>query len=424
VLDRQLNEASHRWPHALPGGEAILFAAGPTVSARGWMEAHVVAQSLTGNRRRVIAPHGTFPHFVPSGHLLYSQTGTIYAHAFDPKTFETSGDAFPILERIAWAGTVNGGSLLWAVSPAGTMAYVPGFDLQTEIVLLDRQGKERVVMSGASYQGARISPDGRLIAVTIIGSTDSDVWIHDVARGTTSKLTSGGRNLWPTWSPDGTRIAYASSREGSTNIYWRPADGSGREEQLTSSAYSFVPQSWSPDGSDLVLTEVDPERTNRIALMSTQGAHPVRVFPTGDSPSSLASLSADGRWMTYVSSEAGRNEVYVRPYPGPGAALQISTAGGDDPAWVGPGLQLFYRRGEAIFSVTLTTAGGRLTAGAAKQEFTGRFVVGVTRSAYDVTADGRTFMFVRVTQPRENLSQFTVLLNALGAIRPKAGSER
>jgi dipeptidyl aminopeptidase/acylaminoacyl peptidase len=281
-----------------------------------------------------------------------------------------------------------------------------------------------VLLTGGSYLNARLSPDGRLVAVTSIGSTDSDILIHDIARGTSTKLTSGGRNLWPIWSPDSTQIAYASSREGSTNIYWRPADGSGREEQLTSSAYTFVPQSWSPDGRDLVLTDVDPGRTNRIALMSTQGTHAIRVFPTGDSPSSLASLSADGHWMAYVSSEGGRNEVYVRPYPGPGAALQISTAGGDDPAWVGPGLELFYRRGEAIFSVPLATGGGRLTAGAAKQAFTARFVVGVTRSAYDVTADGRTFLFLKFVQPRDNLSQFTILLNGLSAIRPKAGSER
>ena len=419
VLDRTLNEASHRWPRALPGGDAIVFAAGPTVSARGWMEAHIVAQSLAGNRRRVIAPHGTYPHFVPSGHLLYAQTGTVYAHKFDPATFETTGDAFPILERIAWAGTVNGGSVLWAVSPTGTMAYVPGFDLELEIVLRDEHGKERVLLSGANYQGARISPDGRRLAVTIVGPADSDVWIYDIARGTTTRLTSGGRNLWPVWSPDGTRIAYASSREGSTNVYWRAADGSGGEEQLTSSAYTLIPQVWSPDGNDLVLTDVDPSRTNRIALMSTQAPHSIRVFPTGESPTILPALSADGRWMAYVSTESGRNEVYVRPYPGPGIALQVSTSGGDEPVWVGPGLHLFYRRGEAIFSVALSHSGGRLTAGTARQEFTGRFVPSVTRSGLDVTTNGRAFLFVRHTQPRESLSQFTVLLNGLSAIRPK-----
>ena len=422
TLDRQVNEASHRWPHALPGGEAIVFAAGPTVSAREWMEAHIVAQSLTGNRRRVIAPHGTFPQFAPTGHLLYAQIGNVYAQAFDPKTFQTTGDPFPIVERMASGGGTNGGSLLWALSPAGTMAYVPGVERQFEVALLDRQGKERIVLPAGNYNGPRLSPDGRLIAVTIVGTTDSEVYVHDIARGTTTKLTSGGRNLWPIWSPDGTQIAYASSREGSTNVYWRRADGSGREEQLTSTAYTFLPQSWSPDGSDLVLTDVDPGRTNRIALMSTQGSHPIRVFPTGDSPSSYASLSADGRWMAYVSSESGRNEVYVRPCPGPGAALQVSTAGGDEPRWVGPGHELFFRRGETIFSVTHTIAGGRLNAGAAKQVFTGRFAPGGTRTGYDVSADGRTFLFLRFVQPRENLTQFTLLLNGLSAIRPKAGS--
>ena len=73
--------------------------------------------------------------------------------------------------------------------------------------------------------------------------------------------------------------------------------------------------------------------------------------------------------MTYVSAESGRLEVYVRPYPGPGPALQISTSGGDEPCWAGRGLELVFRRGETLFSVTLTSSGGRLTAGAAKDRY-------------------------------------------------------
>jgi Tol biopolymer transport system component len=433
TLDRRLNEASHRWPHALPGGNAIVYGAGPTVSTREWMEAHVVAQSLVssspagtppGDRRRVVAPHGTFPHFVLSGHLLYSQSGLVYAHAFDPKTFQTTGDAFPILERITMGASINGGSLILAISPAGTIAYAPGFDRQADIVLLDRSGKERVVVPAGSYFMPRLSPDGRQIVLTVATGTDSDVWIHDIQRGATTKLTSGGRNLWPLWSPDGTRIAYASSREGSTNVYWRRADGSGAEEQLTSSAYTVIPQSWTRDGRYLVVTNVQPDRPNYVAVMPTEGPHTIQRFETGDAPSTMGSLSADGRWMAYVSAESGRLEVYVRPYPGPGPALQISTAGGDEPSWAGGGLEVIFRRGETLASVKLTNSGGRLTAGAATPIFIGRIAGGGVRNGYDVSADGRTFVFAKLRQPRDNLSQFTVLLNALDTIKPTSSSGR
>jgi len=372
----------------------------------------------------VVAPHGSFPHFVSSGHLLYTQSGLAYGQAFDPKTFQTTGDAFPILERITNGPSINGGSLILAISPAGTIAYVPGFDRQADVVLLDRSGQERVVMPAGSYFYPRLSPDGRLIALTVATGTDSDVWIHDINRGATTKLTSGGRNLWPIWSPDSTRVAYASSREGSTNIYWRRADGSDAEEQLTTSAHTVLPQSWAPDGQHLVVTNVQPDHPNYVALMATAAPHSIQRFQTGEAPSSIGSLSADGHWMTYVSAESGRLEVYVRPYPGPGPALQISTSGGDEPCWAGRGLELVFRRGETLFSVNLASSGGHLTASEPKSIFTGRIAAGGVRTGYDVSSDGRTIVFAKLRNPRENLSQFVVLLNALEAIKPTTAPVR
>jgi Tol biopolymer transport system component len=301
---------------------------------------------------------------------------------------------------------------------------VPGFDRQVDVVLLDRNGKERVVMPAGSYFMPRLSPDGRHIVLTVTSGTDSDVWIHDIQRGATTKLTSGGRNLWPLWSPDGTRVAYASSREGSTNVYWRRADGSGAEEQLTSSAHTVIPQSWTRDGRHLVVTNVQPDHANWVGVMQVEGPHTIQRFQTGDAPSTMGSVSADGRWMAYVSAESGRLEVYVRPYPGPGPALQISTAGGDEPCWAGRGLDLIFRRGETLFSVNLTQSGGRLTASAAKPMLTERIAGGGVRNGYDVSADGRTIVFAKLRNPRENLSQFTVLLNALEMIKPPSSSVR
>ena len=281
-------------------------------------------------------------------------------------------------------------------------------------MLLDRSGNERVVMPAGSYFMPRLSPDGRLIALTVATGTDSDVWIHDIDRGTTTKLTSGGRNLWPMWSPDGTRVAYASSREGSTNVYWRRADGSGAEEQLTSSAHTVIPQSWSPDGRHLVVTNVQPDQPNYVAADADRRR---RTRFSGSRPAKRPRRWDRSRptvtgWRTSRPSRAAL-EVYVRPYPGPGPALQISTSGGDEPCWAGRGLELVFRRGETLFSVTLTSSGGRLTAGAAKPVFTGRIAAGGVRTGYDVSADGRTFVFAKLRQPRENLSQFMVLLNAL-----------
>jgi eukaryotic-like serine/threonine-protein kinase len=417
TLDRQLNEASHRWPHVLPGGDAILFGAGPTVSALGWIEAHIVAQSLKTNRRQQVAAHGTFPHYTSPGHLVYVQSGIVYAQKFDPVRFEVTGDAFPVLEQVTQGGGINGGAFQWATSPTGMLAYVPGFSRESELVLVDRTGTERTLLSGGAYSGPRLSPDGHRVAFTVVGAADSEVWIHDIDRGTTARLTSGGRNLWPVWSPDGTQVAYGSSRSGSTNVYVRRADGDGGETQLTSTQYTYIPQSWSPSGGDLVLSEVDPQRLIRIALLPMQGSRTPTPFLTGEGSATIASFSSDGNFVAYVSNQSGRNEVYVRPYPGPGAPLQVSTSGGDEPVWSRKGHELFFRRGEVIMAVELASAGTRLVAGTAKQVVSGRYAAGAVRSGFDVSADGRTFLMAKLLQPRDNLSQFNLVLNWFEAIK-------
>ena len=419
-LDRQLNEASHRWPHALPGGRAIVYAAGPTVTAREWIEAHIVAQSLDTGQRVEVAPHGTFPRFAPSGHLLYVQSGIVYAQAFDSDRFDVTGDAFPILTRTTTSGSTNGGSVQWAMSSNGVMAFVPGFDREAQLVLVDRAGAERVLQTaGAYWGGPRLSPDGRQVAVTLAGAVDSEVWVHDIARGTSSKLTSGGRNLWPVWSPDGSQIAYASSRAGSTNVYLRRADGSGGEEQLTSSQYTLFPQSWSAHHAALALSETGAQSSLHVALLPMQGSRTPVPVPIEESVST-PSLSSDGEWLAYVSNTSGRNEVYVRPYPGPGAALQVSTSGGDEPVWARQGHELFFRRGEALMAVDLRPAGSRMTAGPTNLLFSGRYATGGVRTGYDVSADGRTFLMVKLLQPRESLSQFNLVMNWFEAIKQRA----
>jgi serine/threonine-protein kinase len=422
TLDRQLNEASHRWPHVLPGGHAILYAAGPTVTAREWIEAHIVAQSLDTGQRRQVAPHGTFPHFAPTGHLLYVQNGIVYAQAIDPDRLNVTGDAFPILERTTRGGGINGGAYHWTMSRSGLMAYVQGFEGEAQMVLVDRHGTERPLQPAAAfYGGPRFSPDGRQVAVTHAGALDSEVWIHDVARGTSTRLTSGGRNLWPVWSPDGTQIAYASSRAGSTNVYWRRADGAGPEEQLTSTEYTYFPQSWSGRHAALVLSATGSQNSVTTVMLPVQGnRQPVQLLES----SLMASFSPDGRWVAYISNISGRNEVYVRPYPGPGAALQVSTSGGEEPVWARQGHELFFRNGDAMMSVDLRSAGDRLIAGPAKPLFSGRYATGGVRTAYDVSADGQTFLMVKLLQPREDLSRFNLVQNWFDVLKTRTPSER
>src|SRR5262249_32637623 len=144
-------------------------------------------------------------------------------------------------------------------------------------------------------------------------------------------LTSRWGNQAPRWTPDGRRIVFSSNREGGTKLFWQPADGSGPAERLTTSGDDDQwPGSWSPDGKVLFL-----EDGPRIAILEPNGDRKPRPFASGPGTAwvNWPRLSPNGRWLAYESDESGRNEVYVRPFPGSGSRWTVSKDGGDQPVW-------------------------------------------------------------------------------------------
>ena len=428
-LDRSLNEASHRWPRLLPGDEAILFAAGPTVSARGWNEAHVNVQSLKSGMRRLLAQHGTYPLFAPTGHLLFLQDGVAYAQRFDPVKLEVTGEARPLLERVPAGRGINGGARDLALSATGTLAYLPDVARAPDaLVWVNRSGAEEVVSfplaAGSHPIGPRLSPNGRQLAVTVVGPTASEVWVYDIALATARPLTDGGRNLWPVWAPDGMRVAYGSSREGSTNVYLKSADGTSMEERLTSTLYTNFPHSWSPDGKSLAVTGSGPHGRPVIEILPTEGQRQPRPFDESGVTSRHPAFSPNGRWVAYVSNSSGRNEVYVRAYPNPATQIPISKDGGEEPVWARSGRELFYRRGNTMMAVDVIATPHRLSAGVPKQLFSGSYAAGGTRAGYDVSTDAQKFILVRSSGAAVNASRFSVVVNWLDDLEARTASGR
>ena len=123
----------------------------------------------------------------------------------------------------------------YAVSDSGVLAYVPGDParLERRLVWVDRKGNvEPLPVPARAYGSPQLSPDGRRAAVEVWGGS-VDIWIYDFSRAVLTPLTSGGSSQQPTWTPDGTRIAYRGTRNGFRPVFWRAADGSGDEERLT-----------------------------------------------------------------------------------------------------------------------------------------------------------------------------------------------
>jgi Tol biopolymer transport system component len=410
-------ENTLRWPEFLPGGKAVLFAASASTSS--WNNAKVDIQPVGTAERRNLIQGGTNPRYAPSGNLVYAQGGSLMAVPFDPQRLEVTGSAVPVVEGVLQS-PINGAAQ-YSLSATGSLVYVPGGiqSAQSRLVWVSRNGAEQPLAAPAhAYLDPRLSPDGRRVAVGITES-ESQIWLYDLSRETLTRLTfEGSSNTAPAWTPDGKRIAFASNKEGSPNLFWQLADGSGGLERLTTSEYTQAPNSWSPDGQLLAFQEVNPTTQRDIWVLrmgdpspgsgQVRKAQPFLRTPFNESASRF---SPDGRWLAYISNESGRYEIYVQPYPGPGGKWQISTEGGTEPIWNPNGRELFYRSGDKMMAVEIATQSG-FAAGKPRMLFEGPYLpTPGTIPNYDVTPDGQRFLMLKPIEQAAGPTQINVVLN-------------
>ena len=401
AIDR--GETMHSWPDLLPGDGAVLFAAGPA-------HPQIAVESLRSGVQRNLALNGTLPRYAASGHLLFAQGGNLMAAAFDPVRLQVTGAAMPVVQGVL---ELASGAAQYSVSTTGSLVYVPG-TAQAEarqLVWVRRDGTEEPLPAPArDYVYPRLSPDGRRLAVGI-REQESKIWLYDLGRDTLTRLTFGGSaDENPVWTPDGKRLAFISSRAGPPNIFWQMADGSGGVDRLTTDPYANVPSAFSRDGRLLAFTEINPTTGYDIWVLRLDDRKP-QLFLRTPSYESAPSFSPDGHWLAYVSDESGQFEVYVQPYPGPGGEYQISTDGGTEPVWNPKGQELFYRSGDRMMAVEVTTQPS-FSLGKPRMLFQGSYVTTLgTYPFYDVSSDGERFLMLKPTERITSLTQIVVVQN-------------
>jgi eukaryotic-like serine/threonine-protein kinase len=396
---------AYGWPSFLPDGRSVLFSALPKNSAQ-WDDAAVIVKRLDTGDERVVFTGGSRPRYLPSGHLVVAQGNTLIAMPFDLRSLQSTGPAVVVLEDVL-ANTSPHGVSQYDLSQTGTVVYATGSlgEAERELAWVDRRGVATAV-EGISrpVSEAVLSPDGRTLALSVLGQ-DRNIWTFDLARRTLSRLTFGnGIDQYPRWTPDGRRIAYSSTKDGPYQVYWRPADGSGSEELLVKAdTPGNFPLSWSPDGRLLLFRRGTSAGFNDLWVAAADGsdAHPYVATPANEG---LAHFSPDGRWVAYMSNESGRNDVFVQAFPGPGGKWQISTSGGTTTRWRRDGRELFYRNGDAMMAVPVTT-GSSFSAGTPQTLFRGPY-----ETLFDVSLDGERFLMIK-SAPDANPSQLNVVLN-------------
>jgi Tol biopolymer transport system component len=411
-------ENSHRWPELLPGGKALLFAAGTTGN---WTNAQVAVQSISTGKRQNLIQAGMYPRYAPSRHLVYAQGGNLLAVPFDPQRLEVTGTAVIVVEGVSQSPA---GAAQYDISATGSLVYAAGGvqSGQSRPVWVKRDGAEQPLTAPARvYISPRLSSNGQRIAVGI-QEQGTRVWLYDLSRETPTRLTfEGETNSAPVWTPDGKRIAFQSNREGQFNLFLQLSDGSGGLERLTTSEDLQAPSSWSPDGQLLAFIGGTPATGADIWVLRVgdRSAQPFLRTPFNEA---APRFSPDGRWLAYISNESRRYEIYVQAYPGPGGKRQISIGGGTEPVWNPNGRELFYRSGAKMMAVDIATQAG-FAAGNPRMLFEGLYQATAATSAnYDVSPDGQRFLMLKPIEQEHAPTQINVVLNWFEELKQKVPS--
>ncbi len=326
--DRAHHELGHWWPQLLPDDEWVIYTGYSTPIEN----ARIMALSLKSGEQRVLVEGGSFGRWAPTGHLLFVRDGKLMAAPFDCRKIAVTGSAEPILEDVYLE--VSDGFSPLGFGANGTLVYATAsvINAPRHLAWVDRLGELAVLdLPARHYSKPRLSPDGRRIAVSISDNHNTDIWIHDLERGTSSRFTfSPASDLNPIWTPDGRTVVY-NGEEPQYTIYQRPADGSSDTQLLLKKPIDTVPTSVSPDGRWLVFTETATGTSGDIWLLPLDGEGEPRPFLQTNFQEEAGTVSPDGRWLAYHSNESGQFEIYAMPFPDGGSRVQVSLAGGQEP---------------------------------------------------------------------------------------------
>jgi serine/threonine-protein kinase len=433
--DQVAGAFSDRWPQALPGGKAVLFTDGV---AGGFEDGNIVVQSLPKGPRKVLQRGGYHGRYLPSGHIVYIDEGTLFAAAFDLGRLELTGPPAPVLEGVTANAATAAAQL--AFSDRGTLVFLPGPSTAAGVPIqwMDKDGKtEPLRATAGDYNSIRFSPDGQRLALDLRTGRERDVWVYEWGRDMMSRLTfDPGEDLRPVWTADGRRIAFASTRadKATANLYWQRADGTGEAQRLTESKNPQSPASWHPSGKFLAFGEASPQTNRDIWILPMEGDEaagwkPGKPIAFLSSPfvEVEAAFSPDGSWLAYRSDESGRFEVYVRPFPGPGGKWQVSTGGASHPTWSRNRKELFYRTLELTLMVTpYTVEGDSFRAERPRQWSPGLAPARGVNRTFDLHPDGQRFAVLKgeERQAEERRDKVVFIENFFDELRRLAPAAR
>jgi Tol biopolymer transport system component len=422
-------EVAHKFPQFLPDGHRFLYLRASADRAKAGVYVGDIDRTPAEQSRERILATNRQAYFAASpdggrGHLIYLSDTTLMAQPFDPDRLELSGDAVPIAEKVdSFPAQFYG---LFSVSNNGTLVYREGLGSTLALTWFDQNGKPAGVFGEpGDYANPVMSPDQSRIAVARGPAGARDIWIVDIARGSSTRLTFDSANDDnPVWSPDSTDIVFSSDRSGVRRMYLKPSDGSGDERLLTDQL--GLPSSWSKDGRFLLFTSVGPTTGGDLWALPdprrvSGNGKPFVVLQTSFAEAN-ARFSPDGRWIAYTSNESSASDVYVRAFSpdgtaGPAGAKWLISRPGLNGAvhWHPDGKRLLYANGTTfdLMAVDIDTSKG-FQAGTPRPLF--RAAAPFLSVNWSFGPDAQRYIFV-TTPDGSKPTPFTVVLDWAAALR-------
>jgi len=401
-----LNSINAVWPSFLPDGDHFLFfvtttnesvAAGTYVGSLGSMDSKLITSQITGNAQ------------FASGRLFFVRDRSLMAQSFDVQRFQTTAPPEPVAQQeldqdpaFSRAG--------FSVSSSGTVVFQSASENVSRLRWFDRDGKELGEIPTPGYRDPALSRDGKLLAVSSDEEGNGKRFIHtyDFVRGTSTRVSTGGAEIFPVLSPDGRTVAYRGlDNQGSSHIYMMPAEGSGKSEVVPESI-GLIVNDWSPDGRYLIYMSV--QRPGPRLRFYDFAKHSHSEFASGVE----AQFSPDGKWVAFTGAALrsyANPDVFVAQFPAATRRIQISNHGGAQPHWRSDGKELFYiTRDKKLMAVSIDTAGGKVLAGVPHALFQTRIIAPrIVLFQYAVAPDGKRFLINSL--PSVGATPLTVLMN-------------
>lgn len=415
-LDTARKEQTHRYPSFLPDGKHFLFFARTTSSGSGSaMDAICVGSVNDSNFTRIMPGISNIAY--ASGHLLFMRENTLMAQRFDADALKLSGEPIAIAEAVDFSTRYSIAS--FTVSANGKLIFLGKSPATTPELALFSPERKKLGSFGQPevFVTAQLSKDGRTIAMDLyeLAARNSDIWLYDIGRNVKSRFTfDGAVDAYPVWSPDSKNIVFSSNRRGHFDLYMKPANGATDEQPVYISPLLKNATDWSKDGRYLLFTVVDPQNTKSdVYYLPMFGDRKPVPFVTTEFNESNGAFSPDGHWVAYQSNESGRSEVYVRPFPGPGAKWQVSANGGNAPRWKSDGRTIYYVANGKIFAVDVREEKGNLIVGKDREHFDPATVGGINVGngiLKDISPDGNAIL-LSISRGMISTAPMTLVVN-------------